>query len=139
MTNDGIRTRVGVTGLERVDRGVCELFEPYGEIVGWGEQSGELYPTSAREQCDFTVVCIDTPLGDDGRAEIRSVTQAVHALPCARVLLKSTVPPGTTARLPDSIGRPICFWPEYVGESALASDRRFRTALEAVDGDRTDL
>ncbi len=117
MTDDGIRMRVGVIGLGRVGRAVCELFEPYGEIVGWDEQSGELYPTSALERCDFTVVCVDTPLGDDGRAEITSVTRAVHALPCARVLLKSTVPPGTTARLSDSIDRPICFWPEYVGES----------------------
>lgn len=42
-------------------------------------------------------------------------------LPVDRVLLRSTVPPGTTDALAEATGKTICFWPEYVGETPFSS------------------
>ena len=108
---------VGVIGLGRVGGSVCELFAPHAHVVAWGQTSDAPYPHGELASCDFAIVCVDTPSDAHGRADLASVDEAVKALPCDRVLLKSTVPPGTTARLRESTGKSICFWPEYVGES----------------------
>ncbi|WP_410963683.1 hypothetical protein, partial [Salmonella sp. SAL4455] len=52
-------------------------------------------------------------------------------LPCHRVLLKSTVPPGTTAALQERCAKSVCFWPEYVGESRYYNPH-FPTAIVDV-------
>ena len=108
---------VGVIGLGRVGRSVVELFESHHAIVGWDASSDEAYPHAELAECAFAVVCVDTPTAEDGQADLGSVNAAVADLPCQRVLLKSTVPPGTTAALAQRSGKSICFWPEYVGES----------------------
>jgi UDPglucose 6-dehydrogenase len=118
MTGGQSPLRVGVIGLGRVGQSVRELFAPHADVVGWDQKDRLPYPAPELARCDFAVVCVDTPTGADGRADISAVAAATRALPCARVLLKSTVPPGTTAQLSDTSGRPICFWPEYVGESS---------------------
>ncbi len=108
---------VGVIGLGRVGESVCELFSPHGDVVAWDRKGRTPYPDGELASCDFAVVCVDTPLDGDGRADVTSVVSAISALPCERVLLKSTVPPGTTAGLAELTGKSICFWPEYVSES----------------------
>jgi UDP-glucose 6-dehydrogenase len=45
------------------------------------------------------------------------VEEAVGQVPCEKILLKSTVPPGTTERFAQKFNREICFWPEYIGQS----------------------
>jgi nucleotide sugar dehydrogenase len=44
------------------------------------------------------------------------VYEAVRQLPVQRILLKSTVPPGTTEDLVAATGKQVCFSPVYVGE-----------------------
>lgn len=56
-------------------------------------------------------------MGDGGACDTSHVRDAVERLPVSRVLLKSTVPPGTTDLLIRATGKHICFSPEYVGES----------------------
>lgn len=63
------------------------------------------------------MVCVDTPTVD-GCTDLSSVREAVERLPCQRILLKSTVPPGTTEALAATYGREICYWPEYIGQSS---------------------
>jgi UDPglucose 6-dehydrogenase len=115
-SNEG-RLKVGIIGLGRVGRSVADLFHGHADITEWDRTHEGLYPSGDLAACDFAVVCVDTPLGDGGRADLASVETAIGQLPCSRVILKSTVPPGTTARLAAATGRSICFWPEYIGES----------------------
>ena len=53
----------------------------------------------------------------DGACDTTNVEDAVARLPVSRVLLKSTVPPGSTDLLEQATGKQICFSPEYFGES----------------------
>jgi nucleotide sugar dehydrogenase len=96
---------------------VGELFASQARIVAWDQAQDRAYPSGELAGCDFAVVCVDTPLGAGGHADLTSVNEAVATLPCRRLLLKSTVPPGTTAQLAASTGKSVCYWPEYVGES----------------------
>ena len=110
--------RVGVIGLGTVGRAVCELFEGRVErLVAWDIASGTDYPADELDSCDFAVVCVDTPY-DGEAADTSRVEAALSRLPCRRVLLKSTVPPGTTERLAAEHGKEICYWPEYISESS---------------------
>ncbi|MBM7510223.1 nucleotide sugar dehydrogenase [Nocardioides salarius] len=80
------------------------------------------YPAPALGSCDFVTVCVGTPRRDDGSADLTDVVAAIKQVPTTRVLLRSTVPPGTTEQLAASTGKSVCFSPEYVGESAFAQE-----------------
>jgi len=108
---------VGVIGLGRVGRAVCDLLAAHVRLVTWDRAENQPYPEAELAACDYAVVCVDTPAGTDGTADLSSVMKAAAQVPCERVLLKSTVPPGTTNRLAQSTGKSICYWPEYIGES----------------------
>ena len=70
--------------------------------------------------CDFAVVCVGTPSREDGSAHLDDVRSAIEQLPVERVMLRSTVPPGTTDALTAQTGKTICFSPEYVGETSFS-------------------
>lgn len=109
---------VGVIGLGRVGGAVIEMLSASGiEVVSWDIRSDEPYPYEQFAVCEYAVICVGTPEGPDGGADIAAVEAALKELPAGRVLLKSTVPPGTTARLISEFGKQICYSPEYVGES----------------------
>ena len=110
--------RVGVIGIGYVGKAVAECFAPHHEVVAWDAGDETPYPAEALSEADFAVVCVQTPASASGAADLTMVEAAVTALPCDRILLKSTVPPGTTDRLRAMIGKGICFWPEYIGESS---------------------
>jgi nucleotide sugar dehydrogenase len=110
--------RVGIVGVGRVGQAVERLFVRYGhEVVAWDRVSGKPYPLAELRSCQFGVVCVGTPPGDYRAADVSDVLEAVERLPLARVLVKSTVPPGTTERMAAATGKELCYWPEYVGES----------------------
>lgn len=111
------RGSVGLIGVGRVGQSVIDLFEPQLDVVTWDVTDEAPYPADELAACDFAIVSVSTPSGDGGHADVSAVEQAMADLPCDRVLLKSTVPPGTTERLSADTGKTICFWPEYIGES----------------------
>jgi len=109
--------RIGLVGRGHVGLAVERLLAPAHELVTWDRTDGGELPTDRFADCDVTVVAVGTPQGDDGRLDTSGVRQVVEALPTQRLLLKSTVPPGTTDELARGFGRDICFWPEYIGQS----------------------
>lgn len=113
--------RVGIIGLGHVGRNVRDRLDALGvEVVTYDVADGGGYPRDALAGCDFAVVCVGTPSLEDGSAELDQVRAAVQALPVERVLLRSTVPPGTTEALVEETGKQICFSPEYVGETSFS-------------------
>jgi UDPglucose 6-dehydrogenase len=123
--------KIGVIGTGYVGKAVVECLGGDHELVVWDVADGRPYPQHQLEECGCAVVCVPTPPLDSGHADTAAVDEAVEALPCSRVLLKSTVPPGTTDRLRISTGKEICFWPEYIGESRYHNPF-FATAIEEV-------
>ncbi len=110
--------RVAIAGTGRVGQAVERLFSSYGhEVVSWDRASGKPYPLAELRSCQFGVICVGTPPGEGGAADVSDVIEAVQRMPLKRVLIKSTVPPGTTERMAELTGKELCFWPEYVGES----------------------
>jgi len=109
--------RVGLIGLGHVGALMRGLFSGHAELVEYDLATHSAYPKSELGECDFAVVAVGTPAREDGSCDTTHVWDAVSKLPVERVLLRSTVPPGTTAELCRQTGKQICFMPEYVGET----------------------
>lgn len=92
------------------------------ETVTYDIADGLPYPETELGACAFVVVSVGTPSGPDGAADVSDVIDAVKRIPCERVLLRSTVPPGTTDELVAATGKAICMSPEYVGETTFAGN-----------------
>jgi UDPglucose 6-dehydrogenase len=72
---------------------------------------------------DLAIVCVPTPMAGNGSADLSAVEEVAGWLPeyAHTILIKSTVPPGTTDRLNQASGGgsavgPFHFSPEYAGE-----------------------
>lgn len=110
--------KIGIIGRGHVGSSVIRQLSPRHEVISYDLLDGVPYPTEELAQCDFAMICVDTPSRDDGSVNVANVEAALAQLPTEHVLIRSTVPPGTTQRLAESTGKSICFWPEYVGETA---------------------
>ncbi len=110
--------RVGIIGLGHVGQNVHQRLQGLAvDVVGYDRMSDTPYPQAELSACDFAVVCVGTPSRADGSADLEQVYAAVERVPTRRVLLRSTVPPGTTDALASRTGKEVCFSPEYVGET----------------------
>lgn len=94
------------------------MLRRHAELVTYDLTDATAYPYDALADCDFAVVCVSTPPDMDGGCDTGNVFDAVRQVPTERILLKSTVPPGTTDHLAEATGKLMCFSPEYVGESS---------------------
>jgi UDPglucose 6-dehydrogenase len=113
--------RVGIIGLGVIGSAQADLFAAH-DLVTYDPAVHDTYPHEALASCDLALVCVGTPPGDDGRADLVYVESAAEALPEGRpVVLRSTVPPGTTDRLFDGTGRLYAHAPEFMGENVLHS------------------
>ncbi len=78
-------------------------------------------------RADIVFVCVPTPTTESGGADVSLVEATVATLPAPLIIIKSTVPPGTTARLADQFGLAsrLVFSPAYIGEDLypVPSDR----------------
>ncbi len=105
---------VGIIGQGVIGKAQARMFRDH-EVVTYDPATDPSYPYDALAACDFAVICVGTPAMADGSANIDYVEQAFHSLPPALpVLLRSTVPPGTTQGLGGGL---ICHLPEFMGEN----------------------
>lgn len=67
--------------------------------------------------CDLAVVSVPTPMSEDGSVDLSYIRDVFSWLKVPLVLIKSTIPPGTTEKLQAEFPNlNIAFSPEYVGE-----------------------
>jgi len=98
-----------IVGYGAVGRGIHQLFPEactYDEPLEIG----------SREQvndCRFAFVAVPTPMAADGSADTTIVEQVVSWIESDYIILRSTVPVGTTDRLRQQTGKAIVFQPEY--------------------------
>lgn len=68
-------------------------------------------------KCEFAVICVPTPMREDGSVNLDYIRDVFSWLTVKTVLIKSAIPPGTTNLLqkenPDKL---ISVSPEYIGE-----------------------
>ena len=81
----------------------------------------------AAAHADYVIVAVGTPSLPDGSADLSAVYAAVEALApvvsgTATIVLRSTVPAGTTERLSDTYDAKIVYAPEFLREGAALDD-----------------
>ncbi|MTD53393.1 UDP-glucose dehydrogenase family protein [Amycolatopsis pithecellobii] len=85
---------------------------------------------AALDQSDVVLLCLPTPTGPDGTADLSVVETVLGSLrevlpPGCVLVTKSTVPVGTAARLPRLLGRddiPVVSNPEFLSEGTAVAD-----------------
>ena len=74
------------------------------------------YPFERVAECDFAVICTGTPQRRDGTADLSFLREALGRIPPeVPVMIRSTIPPGTTARLERSRSL-VVHVPEFLNE-----------------------
>lgn len=141
---------VDAAKVDGLRRGVVPIAEPdLPELVAEGLAARRLrFATELAGLADTDVVllCLPTPTGPGGAADLRAFDTALAALPdvlsagCV-VAVKSTVPVGTAARAEARLGRPVVSNPEFLREGHAAwdflhPDRILIGAGDAASADR---
>jgi len=106
MSND---FSVAIVGYGAVGRGIHQLFpsaRTYDPPLGLGSKEEV-------NECRFAFVAVPTPMALDGSADVSVVEEVVSWIECQHIILRSTVPVGTTDRLRSTTGKSIIFQPEY--------------------------
>ena len=109
------KTKVGVIGYGTVGKGMASLFRAPVAIHDPAQGFDELELINA--ECGLAIVCVPTPQTETGEADTTIVEAVVRELETPYILIKSTVPPGTTDALAERYDKRIAFSPEYLGES----------------------
>lgn len=98
---------IGQSQLKFFGDQVCVTYDP---------KFGYPYPAERIADCDFAVICVPTPQGDDGSADLSMLHEALDQLPEGKpALVRSTIPPGTTAKLAEE--RLAVHVPEFMYEN----------------------
>lgn len=136
----GHMIRLGEANAERVELlqtgGVPIYEEGLEELLGESISSGRVsfYQSNveAVEGAEFVFLCLPTPEGEDGRADLRFINSVIDELANevssdAIFVIKSTVPPGTVAalrkRLADNGSQArVVAHPEFLREGRAVSD-----------------
>lgn len=107
-----MKSKIAIVGYGYVGQGYHKAFP---EAVIYDEPKG----VGKREEvnkCDLAIVSVPTAMKEDGSCDTSIVEEVVGWLETPLILIKSTIPPGTTDTLKEVTGKKICFSPEYIGE-----------------------
>jgi UDPglucose 6-dehydrogenase len=144
--------------IDMLKQGDVPIYEPgLGELIQRNVQAGRLHFTTSYAQAladaDFVFICVGTPSGVDGEADLRYVRMAAETIAETMdhpliVVNKSTVPVGTGDWVADIITRtqprPIDFavvsCPEFLKEGSAIVDfmNADRVVLGSTDRDAAD-
>jgi len=121
--------------LAQLEAGRSPILEPgLEELMAEGVARGQLRFVSSASQAvdgaEFVFLCVPTPQGDDGSADLSYVEAAAeeiapHLAPAAIVVNKSTVPVGTVRMVERTTGRQdirVVSNPEFLREGSAVHD-----------------
>jgi UDPglucose 6-dehydrogenase len=115
------KIKLGIVGMGHVGNLTHNALKLRAETVTYDKAKSDRYPSDGFQECEFIVVCVDTPASVDGSADLGRVHEALQAMPPKiPVVLRSTVPPETCDALANQYDREVIFWPEYLGEAHFA-------------------
>lgn len=108
LGHDVVCADIDRSKLDRIRAGDAPLKEPgLAELVEEGQAKGRLRFVHGNRDAvigaEFLFVCVPTPMGSDGAADLKAVhsvlSETRDLIGETIVIMKSTVPPGTTAAL----------------------------------------
>ncbi len=121
----------GIVGMGHVGRALATALAAQGRVMGCDPAlAGAPGAAQLARECAVVFVCVPTPAGAAGAADVsivhEVVAQIAQAAPAAApplVVIKSTVPPGTTQALADRhAALPLVACPEFLRQHAAAAD-----------------
>jgi nucleotide sugar dehydrogenase len=99
-----------------VGASMAQQLKGAADLVTYDIADSGPHPSAELARCDVTFVCVDTPMSRDGSCDTSHVEDAVAQLSTELVVIRSTVPPGTTDALAAASGGRLCHFPEFYGE-----------------------
>jgi UDPglucose 6-dehydrogenase len=121
--------------IDRLNRGEVPILEAgLEELIAEGLEAGRLRFVLGAEHAvadaEFVYLCVPTPQGADGSADLSYLDAAAaeispHLQPGTVVINKSTVPVGSTRRVERALGRsdiPVVSNPEFLREGSAVAD-----------------
>jgi len=128
--------RIGIIGRGFVGGAMYENFKDCFEVHSWDVDENKCTINSFNnfvEGVDIIFVCVPTPMKDTGECDTSIVEGVVESIAKVDhrkyVVIKSTVPPGTTERLADSYKMIIGFNPEFLTEANAYNDFRNQSLI----------
>jgi len=108
--------KIAIIGHGYVGKAMHQYFGEHYDIAIYDPALG--YDDTVKiNECELAVVCVPTPMLDDGTCDTTIVEEVFEWLRVPLVLVKSTVPPGTTNYLQTKYPHgSVAFSPEYIGE-----------------------
>lgn len=107
--------KIGIIGHGVVGRGMEKLLHKF-EVVVYDVKTQP--DRSLLKNIDLAIICVPTNMKDDGDCDISIVEDVVSWIEAPLILIKSTIPPGTTRYLREKYKKAVNFSPEYMGESS---------------------
>lgn len=119
--------KILIVGYGFVGKAMKEFFEGNFDVAVYDPFTKELEKSEAKVKLiknkvdcngfDLSVICVPTEMNPDGSVNISIVENSIEWLESPYILIKSTIPPGTTDMLIKKYRKNIVFSPEYIGES----------------------
>jgi len=136
---------IGIIGQGFVGNAVYQKFKNYYEVLTYDLQARLCNSTSEEifYKCDTIFVCLPTPMSEDGschlgivEAELRDLNEkckfesAESNVVVKTVIVKSTIPPGTTQKWNNQFEKlNIVFNPEFLTEANAVKDYENQTRI----------
>lgn len=127
---------VGIVGKGFVGGAMHDNFKDVFNVLVWDKEESKRNVATFREfveGSDIIFVCVPTPMKEDGACDtyiVASVIDDIAQIDRRKyVVIKSTVPPGTTDRLSKDFQMTIGFNPEFLTEANAYNDFRHQPLI----------
>ena len=113
--------KIGIIGYGFLGKGIENFFKDHFEVRVFDiAHVDSIIKYSSKEEineCDLGIICVPTPMNENGSVNLTHVEGVLNWLNTPLILIKSTIPPGTTEMFVEKFSKNIAFSPEYMGES----------------------
>ena len=141
MTKNKLQVEIGIVGQGFVGSAIREGLRSFYKVRTY-DLDPEKSNSAHKDVClksDIIFICLPTPMRKSGECDTRILESAIKDIekeckssyePVSPILvIKSTVPPGTTERINTSSFLDICFSPEFLTEANSFNDFKNQTRI----------
>ena len=133
--------KIGIVGQGFVGSAIREGLSGFYETLTYDLDTSKCKNTHQEicENSDIIFVCLPTPMKSTGECDTRILESAIKEIEkCClslyeptmpTLVVKSTVPPGTTKRINDNSQLEVCFSPEFLTEANSFEDFKNQTRI----------
>ena len=118
---------IGIVGQGFVGNAVYQKFKNYYKVKTFDLDVSKSNSTFEEvSKCDYVFVCLPTPMNQDGSCNTDIVEEVIKQLDeigkTKGIVVKSTIPPGTTEKWNEKYNTNVIFNPEFLTERNAVSD-----------------